>query len=99
MSERERFFVLVVGSIIAVGVTAAIVFLAISATDVGERSILIGGLIGTGAFGGGALFSLLGVGGQKGAGTTVTVPQPPDPPITVSTGTDGDLRTPRATDG
>jgi len=86
MSERERFFILAVGAMLALGITSVIGYLALTVTDTGERSILFGALIGTGAFGGGALFGLLGTQRSSAGASTVTIPQaPPDPPITVET--------------
>jgi hypothetical protein len=77
MSERERLLVLIVGAILSLGVTAIISFLAVTVTDTSERSILFGALIGTGAFGGGALFGLLGHRtGTGSGGPTVNVEAP-----------------------
>jgi hypothetical protein len=72
MSERERLLVLIVGAILSLGVTAIISFLAVTVTDTSERSILFGALIGTGAFGGGALFGLLGHRTGTGSGGPTT---------------------------
>lgn len=76
MSERERLLVLVVGALLSLGVTIVISYLAVTVTDTSERSILFGALIGTGAFGGGALFGLLGHRTGTGAGPTTNVNAP-----------------------
>ena len=70
MTERERFLVLSIGAVLSLLTTGVICYLAIVATESGERNLLLGGLVGTGAFGGGALFGLLG--NHKGTGGPTT---------------------------
>lgn len=86
MSDRERFTIILAGIVLSLGVTGVIAWLAIVATDAGERNLLIGGLIGTGAFGGGALFSLLGITHKPAPAAEVqsasTVNVNPDAPTT-----------------
>lgn len=75
MSQAERYILLGIGSLISLGITAVICYLALTVTDTGERSILFGALIGTAGFGGGALFSMLGYRHGTG-GPTVNVESP-----------------------
>lgn len=86
MNDRERFTIILVGALLAFLVTGAVVYLAVMATESGERNLLIGGLIGTGAFGGGALFALMGITHSK-AGTTVNA----SPPSTINVDSAGDV--------
>ncbi len=88
MNQTERYILLAVGSVVSIGITSVICYLALTATDTAERSILFGALIGTAGFGGGAIFTLLGLQHRQGTGpgSTVTVPNPPNDPVIVSTG-------------
>lgn len=71
MDRGERLLIIVIGGIMAIMVTGTVCFAAIRALtegDGGLQNLLYGGLIGTGAFGGGVLFTVLGV-QQRGTGT------------------------------
>ncbi len=76
---------LIIAAIVTLLITGGVLFLAVTAKDVQERSILIGALVGAPGFGG-AMFALGATQTRRGA-TTTTIPQdPPDPPIVVRTG-------------
>lgn len=102
MNERDRYTIILIGgalSLILSGtVCAGGLWLLVHGGSEGLANLLFGGIIGTGAFGGGALLATLGLQRQgPGPGnTTVTVPQePPGAPVTVQTG-DGPSPTPLA---
>jgi hypothetical protein len=91
MDRGERLLIIVIGGIMAIMVTGTVCFAAIRALtegDGGLQNLLYGGLIGTGAFGGGVLFTVLGV-QQRGTGSggpTVNV----DGPSTVNARSGGE---------
>ena len=74
MSARERMIVILAGVLLSLIVTGVVGYLAIVATDTSERSLLIGGLVGSAIFGGTPLFTLLGIGHRNAAA------EPPAPP-------------------
>ena len=63
MNERERMIVILGGIILALMITGTVCYAALTVPDKGD--LLYGGLIGTGAFGGGALLSALGLQQQR----------------------------------
>lgn len=73
LNQIERIIVLAAASVVSMGVTGTVCWAAIQtmagAADAGLQNLLFGGLIGTGAFGAGALIALLGMAQQTRAGT------------------------------
>jgi hypothetical protein len=76
MSERERLIIILAGVVLSFVTTGAVIWLAVLVES--ERTLIVGALVGTGAFGGGALFGLLGA--HRPAQTTINA----EPPSTVS---------------
>ena len=68
----ERLILIGSGSLIATALTGTVCYAAILSLGVGDgglQNLLFGGIIGTGGFGGGALFAALGVQYAQNRGT------------------------------